>query len=713
MSELNYEFKKRLNEVHKKNRRVDKPLGEGQIEVTGDWTIVVPADNEFLQGVGRDLQDYFFVSMNVEVGYTKKPRSTRVITYVVDPTIKKDGAYRVEVSKQKIKLVGKDERAAAQASYLLEDLMNLEEAPYVKLGKERRVPIFRCRMVHSGLGEDDYSDAHLNAIAHAGINTILLFTRAVNRASTRFVDFNDLIARAEKYGLNTYAYSYMRSYKHPDDEGAEEFYDNLYGDLFRKCPGLKGVTFVGESVGFPSKDPRTSGLMRGAGGANIGPDGKPAKLPNPSAFPCSDYPDWLNLVKRIIRRERPDADLVFWSYNWGSRPEDIRVDLINHMPTDISWQATFAMCEHLTVDGVPARTSDYSLFFTGPGKYFLSEAKAAKKNGIPLYSMTNAGGLTWDVGTVPFEPCPYQWLRRYENMRECHEKYGLVGSMDSHHYGFYPSFISDLAKAYFTEEKPDGNAIIDKLIARDWGIENLEEAKKGLSLFSEAVKYVLSTNSDQYGPMRIGPSYPFVLFNDHKLVIPFAQGAHFGNNYICKPNYSYPLHQEGKPETFKGEMRLLKKAYDLFLEGAEVLKAILPRVAEGKRDEAQRIAGIGEFMGRACYTTHLVKRWYLCKQAMLVEGADFAPIIKELREIAALEIENVKATIPLADFDSRLGFEPSLEYYCDVEHLEWKLAHMARILSDDIPELEREGRVKNPTLMDYPRGVWQNMTDPT
>ena len=32
---------------------------------------------------------------------------------------------------------------------------------------------------------------------------------------------------------------------------------------------------------------------------------------------------------------------------------------------------------------------------------------------------------------------------------------------------------------------------------------------------------------------------------------------------------------------------------------------------------------------------------------------------------------------------------------------------------DDIPELERNGCVKNATLMDYPRGVWQNMTDPT
>lgn len=710
MAELNYDFKKRLNTVHKKGLRTEKPLGNDQIEVTAAWTVVAPADDPFLQDVGRDLQDYFATSMGVSVGYSLSPRARYTISYATDPDLKGEGAYCVEVKKTKIRLIGKTARAAAQASYLLEDLMNVEEAPYVSLGTERRCPIFRCRMVHSGLGEDDYSDAHLNAIAHAGINTILLFVRGIDRASTRTLDFNDLIARAARYGLDTYAYSYMKSRMHPDADGAEAYYDGLYGELFRKCPGFKGVVFVGESIGFESRDPRTSGLMRHV---NVYPDGTKATKPNPSNFPCNDYPDWINLIKRIIRRERPDADLVFWSYNWGNKAEDLRIELIDRMPRDISWQATFEMFEDLTVDGVPARTSDYSLFFEGPGQYFLSEAKAAKRNGIPLYAMTNAAGLTWDVGTVPFEPCPDRWLRRYAHMRDCHERYGLIGSMDSHHYGFYPSFISDLAKAYFTEEHPDGEAILDRLVARDWGKENLRRAREGLALFSEAVQYVLSTDSDQYGPMRIGPSYPFLLFNDHDLVIPFTPGAHFGNNYICKPNYSYPLHRKGKKETFLGEIRLLKKACDLFLQGADLLRTLLPHVAEHKRENAQRILGIGEFMGRACYTTHLVKRWYLCKQALMAEGADFPAILSELREIAALEIENVKATIPLAAFDSRLGFEPSLEYYCDVAHLEWKLGIMNKMLTEDIPELEREGRVRRTTPMDYPRGVWENMTDPT
>ena len=55
--ELNYQFRQRMLEVHKKNRRIEKPLGKGQIAITSAWKICVPADNDFLVRVGRDLED--------------------------------------------------------------------------------------------------------------------------------------------------------------------------------------------------------------------------------------------------------------------------------------------------------------------------------------------------------------------------------------------------------------------------------------------------------------------------------------------------------------------------------------------------------------------------------------------------------------------------------------------------------------------------------
>lgn len=703
MAELQYDFRKRLAEVHKKNRRIDKPIGKGQIEITTEWKIVLPLDNAYLARVAHDLQDYFLTSMNVTVA-TCEQEGEKCISYAVDPSLEV-GAYRVEITENAVRLVGQTDRAAAQASYLLEDLMNLEEAPYLTLGTEERIQRYRARMVHSGVSLDVFPDEYLNAIVHQGINVILLFTRGYNETSYGHTDFNDIIDRAAAYGVDTYAYSYMISRYHPEDAGAEEYYDGLYGELFRKCPNLKGVTLVGESVEFPSRDTHTT--MR-VGQDNYDEEGHRLMVgtPRPGWYPCFDFPEWLNMVKGVIRRVRPDADIVFWTYNWGWQPEEARLSLIDNLPKDISLEATFEMFEDVTREGVPARATDYTLFTAKAGKYFLSEAKAAKKNDIPLYSMTNTGGLTWDVGTVPYEPAPYQWLKRFKAVNEAHDEYGLVGLIESHHYGFYPSFISEFAKAYFTEKNPDGEAIIDKLLSRDWGKENLPTVQKAFRAFSDAIENLVTTNEDQYGPMRIGPSYPILLFNDKDLQIPWGKGAMHGQNAICFPNYTYPFYFKGYYDKLAGESRLYKQSAVSMLEAAESLKALLPTLPESKRDEAQRIAGIVEFMGRAALTTHYVKETYFRKYALLTDvRVDYEGVLDEVEEIIRAEIENAKATLPLVDFDSRLGYEPSMEYMCHREAIEWKIAIQERILAEDIPGLRRDGYVKNRHPVHFPRGI--------
>ena len=398
MAEQHYAFQERLLRVHQARRCPQKAPKAGQLEITDAWCILRHTD-PLLARTAADLQDYFSVSMELDLPLCETAPAARFISYEIDPALGKAGAYRVDASPRGIRLIGTDARAAAQASFLLEDLLNLEEAPFLAPGITDREPIFRCRMVHSGYAEDEYPNEHLNAIAHSGINAILVFVKGVNETLSHREDFNDLIARASSYGLDVYAYSCMTSRLHPDDPEAPAFYDGLYGELFRRCPGFKGVIFVGESVEFPSKDPHTSGMLRLD---NIGPDGKRlVNKPNPGWFPCFDYPQWLELVKSSIRRVKPEADIVFWTYNWGYCDEADRLALIEALPTDISLQVTFEMFEDGMRMGIPTRAVDYTLTFPHPGKYFLSEAKAAARRGIPLYAMTNAGGLTWDVGVVP------------------------------------------------------------------------------------------------------------------------------------------------------------------------------------------------------------------------------------------------------------------------------------------------------------------------
>jgi hypothetical protein len=235
----------------------------------------------------------------------------------------------------------------------------------------------------------------------------------------------------------------------------------------------------------------------------------------------------------------------------------------------------------------------------------------------------------------------------------------------------------------------------------------LETVKESYRDFGEAISLLVTTNEDQYGPMRVGPSYPIVLYNHKDLVIPFGEHAMHGKNAICFPNYTYPFYFDGYYEKCQGESRLYKRAATLLIEGAKRLRTLLARLPEGKRDEACRIAGIAEFMGRTALTTHHVKESYFRKYALLSdENVDFDAVLDELSEIFRAEIENARAAIPLVVFDSRLGYEPSMDYMCHREALEWKIELQTEILEKEIPALRADGTVKDRNRTHFPRDIW-------
>ena len=57
--------------------------------------------------------------------------------------------------------------------------------------------------------------------------------------------------------------------------------------------------------------------------------------------------------------------------------------------------------------------------------------------------------------------------------------------------------------------------------------------------------------------------------------------------------------------------------------------------------------------------------------------------------LAREEIANAEATIPLVEADSRLGWEPSMEYMTDRAHLEWKIERCRRTVDVVIPGMRK------------------------
>ena len=67
MKELNYQFRRELAQVHKKGRRdFSKKASSNQVEINGEWTVVIPKDcDAVIKNAALDFQDYFLNSMDI------------------------------------------------------------------------------------------------------------------------------------------------------------------------------------------------------------------------------------------------------------------------------------------------------------------------------------------------------------------------------------------------------------------------------------------------------------------------------------------------------------------------------------------------------------------------------------------------------------------------------------------------------------------------
>ena len=691
-SEKNYEFRQRLLAFHEPGLRDHSvQMPQNAFVITADTDIIVEKNAPpMLRRAAEYLRDFLSVSMETDVRVVRagsglplaKPNVVIITTNERNPVDMADGdaprGFRMDTGDN-IVITGYDDAGALMGVFRVADICGLNRAPYIVKGMEARSPLFSPRMAHSGYGLDDFPDAHLTSLSRAGMDAILVFVKGVDETPYGYLDFNNLCRRAADWGLGVYAYSYLKSAVHPEDPAADTYYEKIYGSVFKACPLFKGVVLVGESVEFPSRDTRTTGRSY----KEPSPDGLPDHRPSPGWWPCSDYPAWLGVIKKTVRNHIPDADIVFWTYNWGYVGERERLELIDSLPTDISLHVTFEMFENIPKGPIVSRCVDYTLMFAGPGKYFVSEAAAAAKRGIRLYAMTNTGGLTWDVGVIPYEPAPYQWMKRYAAILDMRGKYGLRGLMDNHHYGFYPSFVAELAREAFTKGAPDAENALRLLAKRDFG-DGANEALKAYALLSEGIANYISTNEDQYGPFRIGPAYPLILGRSVK--IPESPFAYHGSLIF---NLDYRAYENNGAPPFlrlKTEIGFLYTMRDKFFEGAEIIYKLAESQTGAYRDRALRLAGLARFIGICAQTTIHVKQWYMakCRFATAETTEDTDAYIKQMREIANAEIINAEKALPLAAADSRIGWEPTMEYMCDEAHINWKIKQVRYVLDHEL-----------------------------
>lgn len=699
--ENRYDFFARLLPIHRPDRR-NKAL----MPAANEWafpniTVIRLPENadKVVRTAALDFVDYLITSMNVSACLTFEKTGFAHVNVSIDSDVPGPIGYRITTSADGVTLVGSDPRGTAQGFYSLEDRMNLRCAPFLEHGTVTRRSRFRSRSAHSPFGMFEYNDECFAWMAHLGYNNISLWLKDSGtslRGDT--VNVNLLCERAEKYGISVSACLFQLHDRHPDDPGAQEYYDKLYGDFFAACPKLSSVGLVGESQQFQSRDPHVGKSPNTANYHENIPTGKMS----PGWWPCKDYPQWVEMIMRSIKKAKPTAGVSFSTYNWGFAPEEDRIALINSLPEGISIGPTWDMFEQFERDGVTEDIVDYTLSFTGPGRYFVSEAEAAHKRGLNIGINAQSGGRTWDFGVVPYEPMPYAWIDRYEAIVEATKKWNISGITECIHYGFWPSIISYLEKeAFFTDGMPL-RELLPKLIAAEFGADHVETIDKAFRLWSDAIHYMISTNEDQYGSLRTGPSYPLWLTDINTL-------PNFGrvpmNNNPMHPGIYYTYYKENVsgrnslPSVRRPvEIAALQKMTELLKEGVALLESIPDR-----NEELERLLLLGKYIVHSAVTAIHAKRFFTLKAQLFAcetrEGS--AALLDEIEQVMLAERANVEAAIPVAEQDSRLGWEPSMEYVGDAYCLRWKLRQLDYELNTTLKVYRKANALGTPDYAKY------------
>ncbi len=679
-----YDFKRRLSEVHRKNLRdFSKKPANNEYVLSDGLIIALPEDaGEVLLTAAEDFADYLLVSHRISARIAFSEKGDIVFSKIPCGNLTpQQKMFCIVETGNGITVKAYHERGFAQGLYKLEKIMNVRRAPYVKKGTEKYAPLFSPRMTHSAMAKVMFNDGYLSQIAHSGLDGIVICITGVNKSRVGYLDFQDLCRRAAKYGLDVYAYSNLKSDVYPADSGAEEYYDKVFGSVFKNCPQLAGLILVGETLRFPSRDPHTNGKLQ----LETASYEIPSDKPNPGWWPCEDYPLLVTRIRDSVRKYSPNADIIFWSYNWGYAPAEDRIKMINSLPEDISMLVTFEMFEKYAMKHGAGYCSDYTLAVAGPGKYYLSEAEAAAKRGIRLYAMTNTMGRTWDFGTAPYEPMPYQWIKRYEGLKQSHKDHNLSGILESHSFGLQPSIISDLANAVFSQPEKDCDKLLEQVLTEHFGDADIPFLKKALKLWSKAITHYIPSNENQYGAFRIGPAYPF---NFDKMFMPEPQCEWAIVEGMIMPDYEFEYLDFSTPPMMRtaDELKSIEKMKELLDRGVEILQQ-----SESRDDNYLRLINLGKYLSHVTQSGINANKWHVLK-TRIRSGTDKSEVLRligEARRLLEAECVNAEETLPIVRADSSLGFETDMDYIGDAAHIEWKLKQVKYVLDVELTEYEK------------------------
>lgn len=497
-TEERYAFAKRLSEWQEPLRRdpAARPsAGEMSIPAEG-WKLLVRADSgSLLKQAAEDFREYLERAMRVRMAI-EAPASLeewggtrRVIVAGTREQLPGCGTalnaakdYRIVTGPERIVVCGFDQRGVMYGLYHLEMRMNLREGPFLPARLDTiRHSLYRARMTLSGLGFMEWPDAYLRLLAHYGFDSIFAsdyanpngvqtYSHQSNKRKVNPAAVHDLIGRAAKYGLELYC---PVSYRHTGDAASEAGLRKLIRDLATEFPEVRGWVLLQE--GFTI-------------------DGSPGRQGDAAAWKewIRRWDDAVRIAAEEFHKINPKLEVLPWDYLVSSRPDpaaiELKREIIRRYPPDVIPLLTWDRGMAFERDGERGYSKDYSINEVGPAEATAAQIEEAQRRDLAVFAKADTAA-SWQFGTFPYLPFPYQWYERYRNL----EKYGIQGTMESWTYGFKPNWVAELRAWYSWSDAPPLDELLSATARREFGAGSEKLVLAAWGRFSKAIRLVPDT----------------------------------------------------------------------------------------------------------------------------------------------------------------------------------------------------------------------------
>ncbi len=724
-----YDYHRTLDQgpIHRPRRDAAALPTEGEMALPQDgWTVLFHEDAGAILRYGtKDFREYLKVSMDVQVGLSQRASlddwaeqtgvvvaGTRDQLPGLGQTLKGPKDYEIHVSPQQVVVCGFDERGVMYGLFNLEARMNLREGPFLPRDlKTIRHSLYQSRMVLSWLGWMEWPDTYLAHLAHDGFDAIFASVYAnPNGAQAESTEFyskilqrnksqkparvRDLIDRAAKFGIEVYA---PIIYRFTDEADSEAGLRQLVRDIVTQFPEIRGYILLTEGFYYNKWGHSSPDMQKWA----------------------RKWARAVAIVAEECHKIDPEIEILPWEYNIDFRPQqaDIKRYFITQLPKETIPLLTWENGKSFEIDGFQGYLKDYSINQVGPAEVTEAQIDETRKRGMKVYAKVDTFA-SWQFGTTPYIPAPYQWHRRYEKLQQ----FGVNGTLESWSNGYKPSFMTETRSWYCWTDAPPIDALLHSVAGQLFGRGSEDLVLKAWQHFSRAIQLVpdtgasMGTNFALANPLFFQPAQPRTMTVNHSWRDPVKWRGYFGatiNTYwpythtrmVFYPDFSNRTHSAERYA--RGASGIVPKSSDQVEETAvlQVFSKYLMLAADEfeaglvsyrqaalKAPESKRIAALKEVlvveqMQRMLRSLHAILEFEDLRLRLVKseDGSSNGVILDRMKTILTAEIARTEDSLMTAHRDSRLGYQFEQDYVYTPYVLTEKLALLKKTHDQYLP----------------------------